>query len=818
MSLKPSGKVEAPKGKGKPGQAQDKNIGILLFVLDGIIIVAAIFLVMGRKTCPDQIERSNSQQSADYDYSSVGNVDLQNYGHESPTFNRFKPSTYGSSSYGSSGSSYSSGWGFISSLIGGSPWPGDFGSSSGSSYGSPTTSYESTYGSAYSPGSSISSSGSAYASSHTPGSSYYSSGSPYESSFGYGSSSSGSGSYYESSSGYGSTTSYGSSYGSNYGSGSSSSSSGSPYGSSYGSGSSSSGSASPYESSYGSGSTYSGSESLYGSSYGSGSSSSGSGSSYGSSYGPSSSTSGSGSPYGSNYGSGSLSSSSGSSYGANYGPGSSTSGSGSSSSSSGTSYGSSYVSGSSSSGSGSNYVSGSSSSSGSGSTYVSGSSSPGSGSNYGSTYVSGSSSSGSGSYYGSSYGSGSSTSGSGSYYGSSYGPGSSYGSSYGSGSSTNKPSVYGSGSTTGASLSGYGSSLESISVNKPSGSGSPSISSSWNNIPASPDEEVAPSPIAAINAGNAITTEEQGTPISDANYPFKDLVDMISEDTIVNTNFKCGVPKFKPNLKVGRIVGGGEAVKHSWPWVVALMTYRIYAGKEIYSSSCGATIVSPKHIISALHCFNDKLREDDEEKIKGDPDKYIRLFIGKHDQNHILGEKYEIAKVRWHPKGVTEPYIIYDLVIITTKTEIKFSDKVQPACLPKYQAEREHESWCWAVGWGSTKGTGSKDELKQVRLQIGNAEACSHILNYEESFLKKEIAVCAGKIKGRDTCQGDSGGPLTCDDNGKATLYGATSWGFGCAKGIYGVYASVSFALEWICCFMANIPGCRGVSCNPNPE
>ena len=93
-----------------------------------------------------------------------------------------------------------------------------------------------------------------------------------------------------------------------------------------------------------------------------------------------------------------------------------------------------------------------------------------------------------------------------------------------------------------------------------------------------------------------------------------------------------------------------------------------------------------------------------------------------------------------------------------------------------------------------------------------------------------ETMICAGE-DGKDSCWGDSGGksfsfsmssfnsiihrsfeikilthlnlsfsgPLIVNEDGKYTLVGVVSWGYGCAmEGYPGVYARVSSVMPWI--------------------
>nr|XP_039272590.1 fibroin heavy chain-like isoform X2 [Styela clava] len=815
----PKTAVRSYKGSSKSGGTANRKIAFVAFALDGIILLVAVYLFA---TIPSCGERGNQDDNfgygdavADYNYSEAGKIDIQFNGNDSIIFNQFEPSSYDSSyasnydmsSYGYYGSDIDSYYGYGSSNAYDSTYGSNYGNGDMSGYGSTygtgpvianilNSSYASSYGPGYTTGSMYgtdSTYGQTYGSGYDPTYAYgygypyessyagsasqygyyptngydysnsggYGTGSPYDYNNAYGYDSSHSGSYGTSST-YDST--YGSWYGTDYGTGY-----GSTYGSMYGSGYGSS-----YSGSYGAGSTY---DSSYGSSYGTGYDSNyGTGSTYGSSYVPSYGTG-----YDSTYGTGSTY---GSSYVPSYGTGyDSTYGTGST-------YGSSYV---------PSYGTGYDSTYGTGSTYGS-SYGPSYGTGYDSTY-------GTGSTYDSSYGYGYDPTN-----GYNYGTGSTYDSNYG----TGYDSTFGHDTTFDSShgsspVAGHGSSYDSSGA---SGYGSiPDIGSSYE-VAQSPGETGEASAISGINVGteshvggsaDGEFSPDGGTTEQGSSSASGDLVQLMPEDKFSNTNFKCGVPKIKPNLGKGRVVGGSEAVKHSWPWIAHVMNKfpRVYG----YLKHCGSTIVSPRHVISAYHCFTEERNWKDE----------MFVFVGKHDES-IPGTKYAIANVRIHPKGEVDPDLYYDLVIVTTKEEVKFSDIVQPACLPKPRVVKSSGTWCWAYGWGFVEGTGAEDQLKQVKLQIGSEEECRTAWGYppQVNLLDKEAVVCAGNEKGQDTCQGDSGGPLTCDEDGKAFLYGVVSYGQTCGSGIYGVYAAVSFSMEWICCYMPDIPSCEGVNCNPN--
>ncbi|XP_041850067.1 ST14 transmembrane serine protease matriptase a [Melanotaenia boesemani] len=246
-------------------------------------------------------------------------------------------------------------------------------------------------------------------------------------------------------------------------------------------------------------------------------------------------------------------------------------------------------------------------------------------------------------------------------------------------------------------------------------------------------------------------------------------------------NCDCGTRMFKST----RIVGGQDADEGEFPWQVSLHV-------KGYGHVCGASIISPKWLVTAAHCV-----QDDGKTSFSKPGTW-EAYLGLHAQQQIGPQvvKRSLKQIIPHPY-----YNAYtfdnDIALMELDNPVAYSDRIKPICLPAPQHDFPFGESVWITGWGATREGGyAAKVLQKAQVRIINHDVCDGLMG---GVLTSRM-LCAGVLTGGvDACQGDSGGPLSSPAGNRMFLAGVVSWGDGCARrNKPGIYTMVTKFRGWI--------------------
>jgi len=233
-----------------------------------------------------------------------------------------------------------------------------------------------------------------------------------------------------------------------------------------------------------------------------------------------------------------------------------------------------------------------------------------------------------------------------------------------------------------------------------------------------------------------------------------------------------------------QIVGGADADECEWKWQVGLMNTW---GTKPW---CGGTLISDDWVFTAAHC------------VAGERASRLKVVAGQHKISKNSGnEQYRgVSKIVSH-KSYNSRTMTHDYALLKLESPMNFNQCVGAACLPTKGDVTGGET-CWITGWGTLSSGGRQpDVLQEVSVQVLSIDACRSS-GYKSSEIYDDMLCAQGtNSKGQttDACQGDSGGPLVCEQDGVWRLFGATSWGYGCASTRYpGIWARVADVLDWV--------------------
>jgi secreted trypsin-like serine protease len=305
------------------------------------------------------------------------------------------------------------------------------------------------------------------------------------------------------------------------------------------------------------------------------------------------------------------------------------------------------------------------------------------------------------------------------------------------------------------------------------------------------------------------------------------------------------------------IVNGANAFQGEFPFMVSLKMKDIKMKgdrviEESYSHWCGATLVSPRHIVTAAHCVA---------AIKNaptgrGPKKYLSYPCGDASTAYdtcVFNYPYEGAafigeysQKQEEPDGEIRTFTAEDIVLHPDFNERNGVNDIALITLETPSRKRpialsmEEDSGFAAgknvfqvIGWGRLREGGRRnsttpllpDLLQKAPVPYVPYKRCfEHYRQIKPAFVVTPDKICAGDyltadeqadttdggpiggtgdasdLAGRcDACGTDSGGPLlltTADEPSGLYQIGIVSWGYGCAINP-GVYTRISAYREW---------------------
>lgn len=260
----------------------------------------------------------------------------------------------------------------------------------------------------------------------------------------------------------------------------------------------------------------------------------------------------------------------------------------------------------------------------------------------------------------------------------------------------------------------------------------------------------------------------------------------------------CGQTHYKPSVDLKslnsrrrkRIVGGEDAVEHSWPFLVSV---RVKRNKSEHH--CGGTLITDQHVLTAAHCVLLYLKMLNHFKLNvSQLGSLIEVQVGlnehERDPKYLTKDHvYDVEYVDIHEKfGYTTDSFYNDIAIIKLKRKVNLNrPEVNVACLPNLNDSNANQvrngDNVVAIGWGSYAEEYNytayvRDYIQQAVFTVKDTNDVTCNSGKIGNDWDKNHTLCAdGNNKRMSTCYGDSGGPVLAYRNDRWILFGIISFG-----------------------------------------